>query len=139
MLVQIKLVGNRNFPKFEMADAIDNYRSKFNNFAKKPFFFHFQILIIHRSAILKFWEASYRKDSSEFVHIQSMYYSIRAICYIEPNQNYKHLCFREHLAWTPLAHFVPTVLDLLRPIAGLFQSEQTMQAFSFFPGKFAMP
>ena len=38
MLVQIKLVGNRNFPKFEMADAIDNYRSKFNNFAKKPFF-----------------------------------------------------------------------------------------------------
>ena len=44
--------------------------------------------------------------------------TIRAVYHITPNQNYKHLCFREHLAWTPLSHFVHTVLDLLRRISG---------------------
>ena len=58
---------------------------------------------------------------------------------MKPNQNYKHLCFREHLAWTPLSHLVHTVLDFLEPAAGLFRLEQTMHSFSFFLGKFAIP
>ena len=42
----------------------------------------------------------------------------RAIYHIKPNQNYKYLFFREHLAWIPLSCFVHTALDLLRPISG---------------------
>ena len=42
----------------------------------------------------------------------------RAMYHIKPNQNYKHLFFREHLAWIPLSCFVHTALDLLRPISG---------------------
>ena len=56
--------------------------------------------------------------------------TIRAMCAIKPNQNYKHLCFREHLEWTPSLHFVDTAVDFLQPMAGLFRFNQTMHFFS---------
>ena len=57
--------------------------------------------------------------------------NIRGIYYKRPNQNYKNLCFREHVAWTPLSHFVHTIFDLFGPMARLFQSEQNMQSSLF--------
>ena len=143
MLIQIKLVRNQNFSGVRNGlchrqQKFIKLLVKFNSFAQKPFkiasrvhygtkkykfFFHFQILITCRSAVLKFWKSSRRKDSSQFFHVQSMYYSIRAIYYIKPNQNYKHSCFRKHLVQTPLSHFVHIALDLLQPMARLFRSE----------------
>ena len=124
-------IRNQNFPVeqngwCQRQQKVIKLLVKFNNFAKKPFkiasrvhyetkkiilnyFVHFQILIICRSAILKFQKSSCTKDSSEFFHAQS----ISAIYYIKRNQTYKHLCFRKCSAWTSLLLFVHTVLDLL--------------------------
>ena len=70
------------------------------------------------------------KDSSEFFHVQSMCY--KSYVLHKAKSKLKHLCFREHLAGTPLSHFVHTVLDLLEPMAWLFRLEQTVILF-FFP------
>ena len=59
--------------------------------------------------------------------------TIRAICYIKPNQNSENTC---HSTFMTLCAYSP--LTFLQPMARLFRSEQTMQSYFYFPGKFSI-